>query len=142
MKEKIVEIINTLIVSTKSGNIKWDDVSDINKRSYERNMKATGEDGTIFEIVIRYSLISGNWVKESKPSIWITNKDLPGGKYFVYDYKECIVLRDLIQDMYCSDMNPKIDEVESIFDNINKGISLSTYRDNKLSNLLGNLLGK
>lgn len=137
MKEKIIEIINTLIVSTKSGDIKWTELSDPNKRSYERNMKSTGEDGTVFEMCVKYTLSDGKWIKESRPSFWIRNKDLPGGTYYVYDYKESIILRDLIQDMYCSDMNPKIEEVESILDNINKGISLSTYRDNKLGDILG-----
>lgn len=137
MKEKIIKIINTLIDSTKSGDIEWIEISDPNKRSYERNMKSIGEDGTVFEVCVKYILIDGKWVKESKPSIWIRNKDLPGGAYYVYNYKESIILRDLIQDMYCNDMNPKIEEVESILDNINKGISLSTYRDNKLSDILG-----
>lgn len=140
MKEKIIGIIDTLIKSTESGNLVWVDVSMYpERRSYQRDMKAVGEDGTIFEITVKYSLSNDKWVKEPCPSFWIKNKDLPGGSYYAYGYSDTTKLRDLILKMYCSDMNPKIEDVESILDKVYKGISLSTYRDNKIGDILGDV---
>lgn len=136
MKNKIIDIINTLIDSTKSGHIEWVEKSKSNKRTYERDLIAYGEDGTEFEITVKYILNNDRWIKESTPSLWIRNNELPGGVYYVYGYKETTPLRDLIKDMYCSDMNPKIEDIEFILDKVNKGISLSKYRDNKLNNIL------
>ena len=40
-------------------------------------------------------------------------------------------------DKYCQDMKPSEKIVEDALDVIAKGISLSTYRDNKIKKILG-----
>jgi hypothetical protein len=138
MKEKLIEIIDTLIKSTESRNLIWFDACTFpEKKSYHRDMKAISEDGTVFEMPVKYILSNDKWIKESSPSFWIKHKDLPGGSYYVYGFSDITKLRDLILKMYCSDMNPKIEDIESILDKVHKGISLITYRDNKISNILG-----
>jgi hypothetical protein len=45
--------------------------------------------------------------------------------------------RKVIMDKYCQDMKPSEKVVEDALDGIAKGISISTYRDNKLNKILG-----
>ena len=137
MREKIIQIIDTLCQVTNSGELEWEEVSnDMSKRSYQRSMYSVGEDGTKFEIDIKYLITNEKWNIEQSPNMWIKSKDLPGGGHYVYGYKEVIQLRDIIKEKYCSDMSPKIEDVEGQLDNICKGISLSTHRDNKITEVL------
>jgi hypothetical protein len=70
-------------------------------------------------------------------SLWIENATLPTGSYSIgtYKNKDVIVLRDLIIENFCTDLNPKIKDVEDTLSDICKGISVSTLRDNKLKEL-------
>ena len=103
-------------------------------------MYAFGEDGTKYETQIRYHIVSSTFVLESNPSLWIKNKDLPGGTYYIYggssDIAPLIPLRDAIKEKYCKDMEPKIEDLEEQLEQICKGISISTYRDNKINKIL------
>ncbi len=139
MKDKILDIIETLCKSTENGDLKWSDSDPAsNKRAYHRYMVAEGEDGTKFEMEVKYSLINEQWLLESEPSLWIKNTALPGGLYFVHGLKYNLGgLRDLIKENYCSDMNPSIKDVENIMDSIRKNISVSTLRENKINKFLG-----
>ena len=75
---------------------------------------------------------------DKSPSIWIRNKTLPNGHMYITTWtcNSVIKIRDLVKEKYCSDMNPLIEDVEDILFDIEKGISLSTYRDNKLNKIL------
>jgi hypothetical protein len=115
--------------------IETDPTSD--KRKHQRDMHAFGEDGTKYETQIRYHIVSSAFVLESTPSLWIKNKDLPGGIYYIHGGNNDITsLRDDIKERYCKDMEPKIEDLEDQLEQICKGISLSTYRDNKISKIL------
>lgn len=140
IKEKINHIIQTLIKLTMSDNLKWQEInnSDELKRAYYRVMTATGEDGSKFELDIKYSLINDNWKIEQLPSLTIKSNILPNGHMFVYggNHPNIELLRDEVKKMYCIDMNPTTEIVERGLDSILKGIDLSNYRDNKIINVL------
>lgn len=136
------QIIDTLTEVTKSGELVWienDPASD--KRKHQRDMYALGEDGTKYETQVRFHIVSSAFVLESTPSLWLKNKDLPGGTYYIYggsvDISSNLVsLRDAIKERYCSDMNPMIQDLEDQLEQICKGISISTYRDNKINKII------
>jgi hypothetical protein len=137
MKEQLKEIVDTLISATENGSLVWKESEPNSKtRAYKRKMEASGTDGTVFEMNMEYTLNDGVWSFEQN-SIWIANTTLPNGRYNIspYKYKEVLVLRDLIKGKFCSDLNPKIEDVEDILSDICKGISISTLRDNKLKDL-------
>jgi hypothetical protein len=87
--------------------------------------------------VVRFRLDSDEWKLESGPSLWLRNPNLPNGMLYVYGGKYDLTnLRKLVMDRFCSDMNPSTKEVEDVLDSINKGISVSVYRNNKLNKVL------
>jgi len=137
MKEQVMEIIDTLIAATKNGSIHWKEKDPNSKsRSYKRLMVSNGSDNTKFEVYIEYILSNDIWKLEEN-GIWIDNANLPEGRYCIsaYKYKEVLLLRDLIIENFCTDLNPKIKDVEDTLSDICKGISVSTLRDNKLKEL-------
>jgi len=137
MKEQLNDIVSTLISATKNGSLVWTEENPNSKtRTYKRKMATKGSDGTSFEMNIEYTLSDDKWKLEEN-SLWIENATLPNGRYSIATYKnkDVIVLRDLIIDNFCSDLNPKIEVVEDILSDICKGISISTLRDNKLKDL-------
>ena len=137
MKEQVIEIIDTLIGATSNGTILWKERDpNSNSRKYKRVMFANGSDGTKFEMNIEYVLSGDIWNLEEN-GIWIENSNLPEGRYNIgaYKYKEVLLLRDLIMEKFCTDMDPKIKDVEDALSDICKGISISTFRDNKLKDL-------
>lgn len=141
MREKIIQIIDMLYQVTKSDEMVWlENNLNNDKRDHKRNMYAIGEDGTRFEISIEYTIVDEKFVMNSSPGMWIKSPELPGGSQYVYGYKDVVKLRDIIKDKYCSDMNPKISDVEDKLDNILKNISVRTNRDNKLTKLLNKIL--
>lgn len=138
MKKQIESIIDNLIINTENGNLKWvekDPSSDT--RSYKRTMISYGEDKTKYEMDIRYFLSGDDW-KMGYPDMQIQSDKIPGGMIIVNGsiYKTLSDLRESIKNIYCSDLDPKIEIVEDILDDINKNISLQTYRDNKLNSIL------
>jgi hypothetical protein len=143
INDKVIMIVENLIQSTKNGELDWTDKGNPDKRSYHREYSAVAEDGTKYESEVKYTLSnSGTWVLESSPSIWVRNEKLPNGVYYIYggnnDVKDIIVeFRKVIMDKYCKDMKPSEKIVEDALENIAKGISLSTYRDNKINKVLG-----
>lgn len=137
MKEQIIEIIDTLIGATSNGTILWKERDpNSNSRKYKRVMSANGSDNTTFEMNIEYVLYGEEWKLEEN-SIWISNTNLPEGRYNIgsYKYKEVLLLRDLIMEKFCTDLSPKIKDVEDTLSDICKGISISTLRNNKLKDL-------
>lgn len=143
MKDNINSIIKSLYSATLSKDLNWTEkhVLDKQKRSYERSFKSISSNGTEYEIDVKFSLNNDKtkWDIESNPSLTIRNKSLPGGYLFVCDYTkqyDIVSLRDIIFDMYCSDMNPTIDIIVDILESINKEISLSNYRDSKINKLI------
>ena len=138
MKKQIESIIDNLIINTENGNLKWiekDPTSDT--RTYKRTMISYGEDKTKYEIDIRYFLSGDNW-KMGYPDMQIQSDKIPGGMIIVSGstYSTLTNLRETIKNIYCSDLDPKIEIVENILDDINKNISLRTYRDKKLNSIL------
>lgn len=136
--KKIDDIIELLSIATKSGELIWIEITgNGSKRSYERQMTSKGEDGTIYDIEVKFILKNDKWIIEHNPGLWIKNKILPNGSFYVYGDKYKIpILRDLVRNKFCSDMNPSINIIESALSDISKGISLSTYRDNKINKIL------
>lgn len=143
INDKVKMIIENLTLSTKNGELDWIDKSSPDKRNFHREYYAIAEDGTKYETEVKYTLSNGVvWKLESTPSIWLRNEKLPNGTYYIYggndDVKDSIVeFRKIIIDKYCKDMKPSEKIVEDALENIAKGISISTYRDNKLNKILG-----
>lgn len=137
MKEKIDEILLNLIESTKSDDLLWSVESD---GRYKRRLNVKSEDDlTTFETTIEYKLSNGGF-KLDDCSLFIRNKTLPNGMYYVssYEHKESInSLRYLLMDKYCKGFKPSIKEVEDTLESINMGISKTNYRDNKIDKILG-----
>ena len=100
-------------------------------------MISHGEDKTKYEMEIRYFLSGNSW-KLYQPDMQIFSPKIPGGMIIVNgsSYSTLEDLRNCIKDIYCEDLDPKIEIVEDILDDINKNISLQTYRDNKLNSIL------
>lgn len=138
MKNKIIDIIDTLVQTTESNDLIWTERDPgSNKRSYCRDLVSTGEDGTKFEMEIKYHLINEQWVIETEPSLWIKNPSLPGGVYFIHGVKYDLTgLRNSIKEKYCTDMNPLIEDVENTLVDICSKISISTNRENKINKIL------
>ena len=136
------QIIDTLIDVTKSGDLVWVETDPAStKRSHQRHMYSFGEDGSKYEIEIKFTLFNSDFILEKTPSLWIKNKDLPGGCYYIYGGSVDITndltsLRDVIKEIYCKDMSPKIEDVEDQLEKICKGISISHYRENKISKII------
>lgn len=143
INDKVIMIVENLIQSTKNGELDWTDKGNPDKRSYHREYSAVAEDGTKYESEVKYTLSnSGTWVLESSPSIWVRSEKLPNGNFYIYggqsELKEIISeFRKVMMDKYCKDMKPSEKVVEDALDGIAKGISISTYRDNKLNKILG-----
>lgn len=139
ISDRLDSIMNTLCNVTNSDTLLWNETTESSKdRSYKRSLVSIGEDNTEYEIEVKYSLVSNKWELDKSPSIWIRNKTLPNGHMYITTYtcNSVIKIRDLVKEKYCSDMNPLIEDVEDILFDIEKGISLSTYRDNKLDKIL------
>lgn len=139
IKDKVYQIIETLTTITKNGSLVWSEVDPKSKeRKHKRNMFSLGEDGTRYEIEIVFKLDnSGSWIIEKEPSLWVRNKSLPNGYFYIYggtyDLK---VLRDAVKNKYCEDMNPSAQDVEDALGDIVKGISIVELRDSKLNKIL------
>jgi hypothetical protein len=142
IKEKNSYVIELLTQSTQNKNLIWNEVnvSDGSRRSYIRNMSATGEDGTKYEIEIKYSLVGDSFVLDSNPCLFLRNTNLPNGLYMISTFNSeshsLTSLRDLIKEVYCPDLNPTVQIIEDELDKICKGISTQQYRENKLNKLI------
>ncbi len=138
LKEKNNQVLLNLIEATKSGNLNWKETSSPDKREYQRTMSATGEDGSIFEIEIKYIVSGDKFILESMPSMWIRNPILPGGFYLISTANSDFVfnIRDVVKEIFCTDFNPTTQTLVDKLEVINRGISLETYRENKLNDIL------
>ena len=137
IQDKILQIIENLEEMTISSQLSW---TSIIKNSQERLLNTTGEDGTRYELEVRFNLVDDEWKLESNPSLWLRNPNLPNGMLYVYGSKYDLTnLRKVVMDKFCSDMNPSTKEVEDVLDSINKGISVSVYRNNKLNKVLNGI---
>ena len=141
IKDKVENIIESLTSLTKSNLLNWEEKEpNSNKRDHRREYFTKGEDGTLYEMEIKYHLSSGGtWSLERDPSIWIRSDKLPNGSFYVsgygsdYDTKK---LRDIIMIKYCQDMKPSEKIVEDALDLISSGINIIEVRDNKLNKIL------
>lgn len=137
IQDKILQIIENLEEMTISNQLSW---TSIIKNSQERLLNTTGEDGTRYELEVRFNLVDDEWKLESNPSLWLRNPNLPNGMLYVYGSKyDLNNLRKVVMDKFCSDMSPSTKEVEDVLDSINKGISVSVYRNNKLNKVLNGI---
>jgi hypothetical protein len=141
LKEKNNLIISLLIASTNNNNLLWSEYNPTDaRRNYMRQMSATGEDGTKYEIEVKYSLVGDVFRLESTPSLWLRNNNLPNGMYMISTFNTddglLVSLRDLVKETYCKDLNPTSQLIEDTLDVISKGISTSEYRENKLNQIL------
>ena len=141
LKEKNTFIVDLLIQSTKNKNLIWNEIiGDASRRGYIRNMSATGEDGTKYEIEIKYTLVGDNFILDSNPCLFLRNNNLPNGIYMISMFNSdpvaLVSLRTLIKEIFCSDMNPTVQIIEDELDKISKGISTEEYRENKISKIL------
>lgn len=141
VKDKIDDIISMLIKSTECGDLIWFVKKNDSTYKNERSLSATSEDGmTEFETSIKYILNGDSWYIESNSSLWMRNKDLPGGSMYLtsHNYTSLGKLRDILKTKYCSDMSPSTAVVEDKLTDIYKGISKSTFRDTVINKLFGN----
>lgn len=137
IQDKILQIIENLEEMTISNQLVW---TSIPKSNQERLLSATGEDGSKYELEVIFRLDSDEWKLESGPSLWLRNPNLPNGVFYVYGGKYDLTnLRKAVMDKFCSDMSPSTKEVEDVLDSINKGISVSVYRNNKLNKVLNGI---
>lgn len=137
IQDKILQIIENLEEMTISNQLVW---TSIPKSNQERLLSATGEDGSKYELEVIFRLDSDEWKLESSPSLWLRNPNLPNGMLYVYGGKYDLTnLRKVVMDKFCSDMSPSTKEVEDVLDSINKGISVSVYRNNKLNKVLNGI---
>lgn len=137
IQDKILQIIENLEEMTISNQLVW---TSIPKSNQERLLSATGEDGSKYELEVIFRLDSDEWKLESSPSLWLRNPNLPNGVFYVYGGKHDLTnLRKVVMDKFCSDMSPSTKEVEDVLDSINKGISVSVYRNNKLNKVLNGI---
>ena len=141
LKEKNTFIVDLLGQSTKNKNLMWNEIlGDDSRRGYIRNMSATGEDGTKYEIEIKYTLVGDNFILDSNPFLFLRNNNLPNGIYMISMFNADLValvsLRSLIKEMFCSDMNPTVQIIEDELDKICKGISTEEYRENKINKII------
>ena len=137
IQDKILQIIENLEEMTTSSQLSW---TSIIKNSQERLLNTTGEDGTRYELEVRFNLVDDEWKLESNPSLWLRNPNLPNGMLYVYGSKyDLNNLRKIVMDRFCTDMSPSTKEIEDVLDSINKGISVSVYRNNKLNKVLNGI---
>jgi hypothetical protein len=139
LKDKIIEIVGTLINLTESGLLVWtEDDPNSKTRYYRRKMIALGDDGTTYEIEIKFTLNHEKWNLDEE-GLWIRNNSLPNGIFYITDHRSAYMaskLRDTILKKYCLDMNPSISDVEDVLGDIVKGINISSFRDSKLNKIL------
>ena len=141
LKEKNNLIVELLFKSTETNNLLWTETSvNDNRRNYLRMMQATGEDGTKYEIEVKYSLVGDVFKLETTPSLWLRHSNLPNGMYMISTFNTdddlLVNLRNIIKDKFCADLNPTSQLIEDTLDTISKGISISEYRENKLNKIL------
>jgi hypothetical protein len=139
LKDKIIEIVGTLINLTESGLLVWaEDDPNSKTRYYRRKMIALGDDGTTYEIEIKFTLNHEKWNLDEE-GLWIRNNSLPNGIFYITNHRSddmASKLRDTILKKYCLDMNPSISDVEDVLGDIVKGINISSFRDSKLNKIL------
>ncbi len=139
LKDRIIEIVDTLINLTESGLLVWTEDDPSSKtRYYRRKMIASGDDGTTYEIEIKFTLNHEKWNLDEE-GLWVRNTSLPNGIFYITNHRsddKVSKLMDSILKKYCSDMNPSIDDVEDVLRDIVKGINISSFRDSKLNKIL------
>lgn len=137
MKSQIESILKNLIDSTKNGSLQWTEHDPNSKaRGYKRKMVSRGSDDTVFHTTIEYRLVGESWQLQDN-GFFIENPDLPDGCYLISKYQNPMVceLRDCVISHFCKDLNPTIETIEELLEGISKGISISTFRENKLNDL-------
>jgi hypothetical protein len=136
ISEKFKDIILTLIESTKSENLIW--IMQIkNTFNSEIELSSNSEDKfTRFILSIKYTL-NDKWILEPSAGLWIKNKSLPGEQMYITSYNnpDLFILRDLLIEMYCSNIKPSNYIIEDKLSDICKSISKSTYRDNIITRI-------
>jgi hypothetical protein len=145
IKDRIIDILKTLTELTSSSKISWIEMDPkSSERDHRRKMTTKTEDGTKYEIEIKYVFDKSteNWNLDSDPSLWIRNINLPGGMWLVSTYqypKELKELITIIKDNFCSDMSPTTKDVEDVFLQILKGISKEEWRESTINKILNNV---
>jgi hypothetical protein len=138
LKEKIELIIDTLVKTTESGNLLWEEDSSSYDRRYKRRMQSVGEDSSLYELEIEYKLVNEKFILDNQPSLWIKNPKLPNGMFYIYGGKyDIIKLRDLILSKFLSNFTPSLGDLEDTLDEIAKGVNVSEFREGKINKILG-----
>jgi hypothetical protein len=140
LKDRIIEILNRLTDVTNSNTLNWiEDDPKSKSRLHKRKMISTGEDGTNYEMEIKFTLKNDSWVLDEEPNLWVKNLSLPDGLFYITHFKsdgETIFLRNAILSKFCKDMSPTIEDVENTLSNIARGISISEFREGKINKIL------
>jgi hypothetical protein len=137
VKDKIALVIETLISTTESGNLIWDEDSSSYDRRYKRKMISVGEDISLYELEIEYKLNNEKFILDKNPSLWIRNPKLPNGMFYIYGGNyDLTKLRDMIMVKFLPDFQPTLGDLEDTLDEIAKGISVSEFRDGKINKIL------
>lgn len=140
LKDRIIEIVNTLTYLTDRNILNWqEENSNSFSRNYKRKMLAQGEDGTRYELEIKFILRNDDWELEDDASLWIKNENLPDSMMLITPFrsdKQTLKLRDSILKNFCTDMKPSIEQVEDTLSEIAKGISITEFREGRLNKIL------
>jgi len=138
LKDKINSLIETLVSTTNSGNLLWEeDLSSSYDRRYKRKMMSVGEDSSRYELEVEYKLVNENFFLDKEPSLWIKNPKLPNGMFYVYGGRHDLKnLRDIIMNKFLSDFKPTLGDLEDTLEEITKGINISEFRDSKIGKIL------
>jgi hypothetical protein len=133
IKEKVQAIIDQVCQLTTSGDLEW---TITTSTKWTKMLKAVAEDGTKYEIEIKWSLINDKFEME-KSYLFIRNESLPGGLYccnhVIFD---TITLRDLLVDKYCQDLSPSAEDLCDAFDKICIGMNKAVWRDSQINNII------
>ena len=137
LKDKIELLIETLISTTESGNMLWEEDNGNYDRRYKRKMQAVGQDSSIYEFDVEYKLFNEKFVLEKDISLWIRNPKLPNGMLYIYGGKYDVTkLRDVVMSKFLPDFQPTLGDLEVTLDEITKGVNISEFREGKINKVL------
>ena len=133
IKEKVQALIDQVFQLTESGDLIW---STTSSSKWSRMLKSTGEDGTKYELEVKWILSNEKFTLDNS-YLFVRNDNLPNGlyccNYMVNDIKP---LRDLLLERYCQDLNPTAEEICDTFDKMRIGMNKELWRDTQIKNVI------
>lgn len=131
LNNEYAEIVNSLYTATKSDELLWTR-QNINNELLV--IKTKGDDDTLFEVYFLWSFTNDKW-QLANPYVKVKNEKI---EFYIHatKVKQIFDLHSLLQKKYCPDFIKTDKDTLEIISSINKGISKSILRDNKLTKIL------